>query len=462
MNNLKNKLYDFKDRLRKGKMLTVTITLIIIILIMMVFSLKKAKDYRLLAENSYNEAFYELSEYINNTEKLLAKAEITNDNKHASKILTSIWKTASIAEVYLSRLPIESQNLEQAQKFLNQVSDYSYSLSSKTISGEKLSQNDLDKISELHQYSVDLENTINQIENDLYSNNVKWGELTKKGSKIFANGDENLSKTTFSNIEEDLHQYTGLIYDGAFSENHSIYKGFGLTGEDVNKENAKNIAINFIGKDKVSEVTSENETQNSNVNCFEFQVSYINGSKGNVIVTKKGGHILSFNCDRQVTDKNISEADAISIGKEFLKNNNLGSMKETYYLSNENILTINYAYYQDNVTIYPDLIKVKIAMDNGEVLGMEATNYLNNHIENREFKNYKISQEEAKKLVSNKVQINSIDKAVIPTEYNTEINCYEIKGKIEDNDFLIFINGETGEEEDILMIVNTPNGTLTE
>ena len=112
-------------------------------------------------------------------------------------------------------------------------------------------------------------------------------------------------------------------------------------------------------------------------------------------------------------------------------------MKETYYLSNENILTINYAYYQDNVTIYPDLIKVKIAMDNGEVLGMEATNYLNNHIENREFKNYKISQEEAKKLVSNKVQINSIDKAVIPTEYNTEINCYEIKGKIEDNDFLI-------------------------
>ena len=112
MNNLKNQLYDFKDRLRKGKMLTVVITLIIIILIMMVFTLKKAKDYRTMAENSYNEAFYELAEYINNTEKLLAKAEITNDSKHASKILTSIWKTASIAEVYLARLPIESQDLE--------------------------------------------------------------------------------------------------------------------------------------------------------------------------------------------------------------------------------------------------------------------------------------------------------------------------------------------------------------
>lgn len=462
MNNLKNKLYDFKDRLRKGKMLTVVITLIGIILIMMVFSLKKARDYRNLAENSYNEAFYELAEYINNTEKLLAKAEITNDSKHASKILTSIWKTASIAEVYLAQLPIESQDLEQSQKFLNQVSDYSYSLSSKTISGEKLSQEDLDKISELHKFSLDVENTVNQLETDLYSSNIKWGELTKKGSKIFSSDNENLSKSTFSNIEEDLHQYTGLIYDGAYSENHNIYKGLGLTGEEVDKEKAKEIATNFIGKDKILEITGENETKYSNVDCFEFQISYINSANGNIIITKKGGHVLSFNCDRQVTDKTISETDAINIGKEFLKNNNIESMKETYYLTNENILTINYAYYQDNVIIYPELVKVKIAMDNGEILGIEATNYLNNHIEKREFNNFKISQEDAKKLVSNKVKITSIDKAVIPTEHNSEINCYEIKGKIENNDFLIFINAETGEEEDILMIVNTPNGTLTE
>ena len=163
-----------------------------------------------------------------------------------------------------------------------------------------------------------------------------------------------------------------------------------------------------------------------------------------------------------MSDKKISENDAIDKGKEFLKNNNIGSMKETYYLTNENILTINYAYYQDETIIYPDLIKVKVALDNGEVLGIEATNYLNNHIEKRDLGNYKISSDEAKKMVSPKVQIASIDKAVIPTEYNTEINCYEIKGKIEDNDFLLFINGETGEEEDILMVVNTPNGTLTE
>ena len=28
-------------------------------------------------------------------------------------------------------------------------------------------------------------------------------------------------------------------------------------------------------------------------------------------------------------------------------------------------------------------------------------------------------------------------------------------------DFLVYVNVETGKEEDILLIVNTPNGTLT-
>ena len=37
----------------------------------------------------------------------------------------------------------------------------------------------------------------------------------------------------------------------------------------------------------------------------------------------------------------------------------------------------------------------------------------------------------------------------------------EFKGKVDDTDFLVYINAKTGEEQDILVITNTPNGTLT-
>ena len=60
------------------------------------------------------------------------------------------------------------------------------------------------------------------------------------------------------------------------------------------------------------------------------------------------------------------------------------------------------------------------------------------------------------------LQISSEGLAIIPTEFQTEILCYEFKGKVDDKEFLVYINAENGREEDILIIINTPNGTLTE
>ena len=135
-------------------------------------------------------------------------------------------------------------------------------------------------------------------------------------------------------------------------------------------------------------------------------------------------------------------------------------MKETYYLKQDGIVTINYAYEQNGIVMYPDLIKLKIALDNGEILGIETTGYLNSHYE-RNLTEPKITKEQAKSSLNQDLEIFSEGLAVIPTEWKTEILCYEFKGRIDDTDFLGYINAETGREENILVIVDTPNGTLT-
>ena len=43
----------------------------------------------------------------------------------------------------------------------------------------------------------------------------------------------------------------------------------------------------------------------------------------------------------------------------------------------------------------------------------------------------------------------------------TEILCYEFKGKVNDKNYIVYINAENGREEDILLVVDTGNGTLT-
>lgn len=454
---------DWIERLKKGRMLSIILILLAIIIAMGAFIYIKSQDYKKLAENGYNQAFYELVEYVNTTEKLLKKSTIANSASHEAKILTTAAKTATLAQTYLSRIPIESQELENTNKFLSQVSDYCYTISKKNFKGQLMSNEELENLNKMHEYSIDLENTLNTLENDLYSGQIKWGQLTKKGNEAFENGDNNLSKSSFENIEEDLHQYTGLIYDGAFSE--KLDKKIGLVGEDVDESTAMSKAKEFLGNERIKEMYSSGESENAKIQCYTFNGKINNDQEFVVVISKKGGHVVMFNVNRNVDNKIISENDAIAIGKEYLSKRNYNNMKETYYLNEGNILTINYAYQQDDITVYPDLIKVKIALDNGETLGIEATNYLNCHQDTRNIEKAKISQEEALKKVNSNVNVIGIGKAIIPTEWDSEIFCYEIKGNIKDknesNDFIVYINAQTGEEEDILMVVNTPNGTLT-
>ena len=180
----------------------------------------------------------------------------------------------------------------------------------------------------------------------------------------------------------------------------------------------------------------------------------------NLSISKKGGHMVSMNANREVNSEVISQEEADEKGKAFLEAKGFKNMKETYYLKQEGIVTINYAATQNDVVMYPDLIKVKVALDNGEILGVETTGYLNNHIQ-RDVSHINITKEEAKKSLNKDLQIESEGLAVIPTEWKTEILCYEFKGKVEDREFLVYINADNGREEDILIITNTPNGTLT-
>ena len=460
MTSLKQKVYDWKDRLRDRHMLTIVVVLISIIVILGLYTYKKQRDYRQASENSYNLAFFELVDYVDSVEVYLAKSLVSNTPEHGAETLTYVWREANLAQSYLARLPINSSELENTAKFLNQVSDYSYALSRKNINNQELTQEELDNLKELHRYSVELKNTLNQLSDDLNNGRISWGELTKKGSPVFAQEVSNISKDSFSNLEENFHEYAGLIYDGAFSEHMTNPERKGLTGEDIDEETAKKRAIEFIGKENIKEIKSNGLTENANIQSYDFYITKQDGNNAWISISQKGGHIVLANSTKDVKAEILTQEQANEIGQKFLESRGITNMKPTYYIRQNGIVTINYAYVQDNVTVYSDLIKLKVALDNGEILGMETTGYLNSHTQ-RTFAIPKISQDEARNKINKSLEITSEGLAMIPTEYQTEILCWEFKGKVEDREFLVYINVENGREEDVLVILDTPNGTLT-
>lgn len=442
----------------------ISIILILAVTIILGVNLyRKNKEYELAMENSYNYAFYEFINYVDSMETYLAKSTISVSSNHGAETLTYVWREANLAETYLSQIPITTEGLSNASKFLNQVSDYSYALSRKNINNEKLNQEELDNLTKLHEYSVQLKNAVIELSEELNNGTISWKELTGNKGKELAQQVSNISQDSFDSIEGTFDDYTGLIYDGAFSEHRTSIQRKGLTGEEIDEEKAKEIAKKIIGEDSIKEIMATGLSENGNIPSYNFSIILNNENENNtknISISQKGGHVIYMNYNREINGENLSAEQAKEIASNFLKDKGYENMKETYYLIQQGVITINYAFEQEGVICYPDLIKVKLALDDGEVLGFEATGYLNCHYTRTIDKDI-ISSEKAKEFINPNIQIENERLAIIPTEYDTEIYCWEIQGKVANSEFLVYINAKTGEEEDILVIIDTPNGTLT-
>lgn len=440
---------------------SIIVVLIISTIITGYYAFTLKERYSNSTNNNYTEAFSNVVNYINTIESYLAKSMISKSPEQASKTLTEIWKNSDLAMVYLSRIPMNDDGLSQTSKFLNQVSDYSYSLSRKSIGGEELSDEDFKNLKDLYKYSMDLEQTLNQLSEEIYNGSINWDDLKIDSNNKFAQAVDSIN--VFSNIDDNLNEYEGLIYDGAYSDHINKMEKLGLTGDDIDEESAKN-KVNDFFKDSeysVKNIESNGFIENADIPMYDFTVEFDNiEEKCSISISKKGGHVVETSFDRNVNEEKISQQEANEIGKKYLSDKGFKNMKETYFVKQGNIVTINYAYNDEGVIIYPDLIKVKVALDNGQILGIETNGYLNSHTDRKKV-TPKLTFQEAKEKLNPDLEILSEGMAIIPTEWKTEILCYEFKGKVNDKEFLVYINVDTGKEEDILVILDTPGGTLT-
>lgn len=453
-------MLDLKNNYKDRRVFIVIFALIIAIVGVSIYAFDKNNNYQLAMENQYNMAFYELVDYVKNVQNYLAKSLISSTPEHGAETLTQVWREANLASAFLSQLPVSTEELSKTEKFLNQVSDFSYVLSRKNIYNESLTDDDFKYLEELHTYSMDLENVLNQLATDFQVGNIKWSDVNNQQIP-FSQEVSNLSSDSIANIEQNFEKYEGLIYDGAFSEHITKAERVGLTGDDIDEETAKNKAHEYFDADKIESITSNGFVENGNIQSYDFTIKIKNEDTiANISISKKGGHLVFMNYNRDVNVENINHEEAVKKGKEYLNNHGFNNMEETYYLNQEGISTINFAYKQDDVFVYPDLIKVKVALDNGEILGIESTGYLNSHQE-RTLKTPQITIEEAKQNLNPNLEILKEGRAIIPTQWKTEIECYEFIGTVQDTNFLIYINVENGREENILVIVDTPNGILT-
>ena len=421
-----------------------------------IYEFFKARAYRQSLEDTYKRAFFELTDYVDDIDTLLAKGMLATSPSEMAGISQELSVQASAAKSCLAQLPITEVQLDKTEKFLSQVGDYTYTLSQSLINKKSISEEEYETLNSLGTYAGTLNHSLSELSENVYSGQLKFGSKSNvSGSGIVYAADED----PFSAIEKKFGEYPSLIYDGPFSEHIENMQPKMLNNTpEISKDEAAKKLAKFLGVQE-DKMQFSCETENSSMASYLFNCR---GGKNNISasITKKGGQVVYFLNDRKIHSEKLTVEQAIEKASEFLSQHGYDEMKNSYYEKNNGVATVNFAYTQNNVICYSDLIKVKVALDDGSIVGMEANGYIMNH-EKRDIRKPALTKQEARTRVSKNLSIDSVNTALIPKDSKREVLCYEMKGTCLGRNFLVYINAETGNEEDIQILIESEDGILT-
>ena len=455
LDKFEKSITNIKNKLGQKKMGIIYFSTFAIIIFLSLIMLKQFKIEKQYVQDGYNRSMYDFVANVNNVENEILKLKVTGNDTYTLTTLASIFAKANSAKANLDVLPFSVGSTENVSKFLSQVSDFSYSLMRNVINGEGIEEYK-EQIDSIYSKISDLSDVTEEIYNDLNSQNIKWDELAKVGDKKIKTSGAEEEISSANKIGKTFTEYEGIIYDGAFSEHVLSMKPSLLSEKEISSDECEDKLMKLFD---IENITLINE-QNGKLPLYVFEIKLKNENEiKTVYVTKQDGRVYQMIANRDVQREVISMDEAKEYAVNYINQLGIYDVKDTYYLKADNMATISFAGVQDGVIIYSDLIKVKVALDNGQILAYEANGYVYNHKE-RNITPLK-SIEEARQKLYKDLNIESERLCIIPTDTKDEVLTYEFGGSVDDKKFLVYINANTLVHEKIYIVLETPGGIMT-
>ena len=437
----------------KIRIILYTTTIILVLGIFSIVQSVKLYKYEREVLLTNQLALVSLDENLNNISTNLEKVMYSSTPTMLSKLASELWRESSGAKNNLLMLPSSDTQLANTYKFLSQVGEFVMALGRKSAYGESLSSKERQQLAELYKYCNSLNEQISQmcyeLENGTFSFDDYDSTLLEKSSNSVS------INNSFDDVEQSLSDLPSLIYDGPFSDHIEQGEPLLLKGlKEISQETAFKIAQKVCANEKSTLEYSYEE--NGNIPCYVFK-----SESCTTAITKKGGYPLYMINSKFVGEVEINQDEAVRNAKKFLKKIGYTNLKESYYFTDDGICTVNFASDDKGVIIYPDLIKVSVSLENGEILSFDATGYVHNH-HNRKAFTPSLTEAQAVEKINGTLDVIDTQLCIIPTDWKTEQYCYEIHCKTkEGQELLVYIDCNTGEEDNILILLYSDEGVLT-
>ncbi|WP_047980028.1 germination protein YpeB [Ornithinibacillus contaminans] len=399
------------------------------------------------AENTYQRSFHELTYNVDLMHDKIGTAIAMNSRERLSPQLAEIWRLTSEALSNVGQLPLTLLPFNKTEEFLSNIGDFTYRTAIRDLEKDPLSDDEVKTLENLYQQAGDIKDELRQVQHTAMENNLRWMDV----QLALATEDEQADNTIidgFKTVEKKVEGFSESNVDssiiGTSSANHKYEN---VSGNKLSESKVVQYSQDLfnIKNDKNITVTKTGEGADIPL----YSVSYNEGNKSAYLdVTEKGGHPITLLVDRPVGEKKLSLNDGYKIAEKYIQEHDFESMILLDSSEFDNVGMYSFIYDQDGVRVFSDAIEVKVALDNGDILGLTANNYFMNHHE-RELPKPKLTMEDAREFVNPNVEIQEEFLAVIDNDLGEEVLTYEYLGLLGNDTYRIFINAMDGTEEKV-------------
>lgn len=404
------------------------------------------------AENNYQRAFHDLTYQIDLLNDKIGTTLAMNSRQSLSPALADVWRITSEAHIDVGQLPLTLLPFNKTEEFLAKIGDFSYRTAIRDLDKEPLTDEEYNHLKTLYKQSGDIQKELRQVQHLVLENNLRWMDVelalatNEPGDNTVIDGFKTVEKTVSEYEESDL----GVAFTNMKEEDEGFKY---LKGSNISKKEAVNIARRYSHL-KNGEVKVVENGKGSDYGFYSVSLQDPNnGLEANMDITKKGGYPIWYIMDRDIKKQVISLNDASNKAISFLKANGFEDLDLFESSQYDNTGVFTFVGKVDEVRIYPDSIRVKVALDNGDIIGVNAEDFLkSNHT--REIPKPVLSEEKARAKINPNLKIQEYGLAVILNDLNEEVFCHEFLGTLGDDTYRIYINAETGFEEKVEKLRN--------
>lgn len=404
----------------------------------------------LQAENNYQRAFHDLNFHMDALHDKIGETIAMNSRNQLSPALAQVWRLTSEAHNDVGQLPLALLPFNKTEEFLAKMGEFSYRTAVRDLDKNPLSDKEYNTLKDLYANSTEIQNELRKTESLAQKNNLRWMdvELALATNK---QPEDNTIIDGFKTVDKSVEGYSDVDF-GPEVSNREKMKNRNLSqlkGKEISKEEAKEIAIDFFDLKKNVKITVEETGKKAKYHAYSLTL-YNPDTNGTTYMdlTKKGGYPMWVLYDRNVGAAKISLNEAMLQAEDFLEKHMESKMEMVTSDQYDNIGVFTYARLEDDVRIYPEVVTVKVALDNGDIMGYEGTDFLLAHKDERVPK-FSLSDKEARKKLNPNFEVKEVSKALIRNDINEEVFCYEFFGTLGNDTYRVFINAENGNEEEV-------------